>query len=335
MPDLIVSSDIDTLLSSATNNAARTNLELGSTDTVEFGALETSQLNFPNLSTAELNAVTDAIEGDTYFDSDRGQFVRFTGAASYEVITSRIKHTTDSVSPVSTVTLANSGFVDSGLLNAEANPFTPLSSVLIQTGASAIDGSNATSNIAYLYHDGSQGAAGWYSLGTLAPSDNVVIPANSLIVFTKNGVKSQMMSNFEIVSDNTYTELFAENLLSGSSYVITVGVSAADMLNGNLSFKSDYSGLFGNARALFTADDLQSGQRLGTFTGDLGVSTEFDCANNGPFAFDSPNLGYYHFTFKITPSSAGTLSFSVKQKSSNTLPLYINKTEISIALETD
>lgn len=335
MSILKVSTDVDNFMQSADNAAMRDSIELGLTDTVEFGALEISQMNFPNLTTPELNAVTNATEGDTYFDSDRGQFVRFTGAASYDVITSRIKHITDSVSPVSTLTLANSGFVDSGLLNAEANVYNPLSSVLINAGGSAIDGSNATSSNSYLYHDGSQGAAGWYQTGILTPGDNLLIPANSLLVFTNNGAKSQMMSNFEIVSDNTYTELFAENLLAGSSYVITVGISAADMLNGNLSFKSDYSGLFGNTKALFTADNLQSGQRLGTFSGDLLPSTEFPLTNVGPYAFDSPNLGYYHFTFNVTPSSAGTLSLSVKQISSNALPLYINKAEINIILEAD
>jgi len=39
MPDLIVSSDIDTLLSSASSSAARTNLGLGAADTVEFGSM--------------------------------------------------------------------------------------------------------------------------------------------------------------------------------------------------------------------------------------------------------------------------------------------------------
>ena len=79
MPDLIVSSDIDALLSSATNNAARTNLELGSTDTVEFGGFVP-----PAGTTTELDAITNAAVGQVMIDTDRTRQVRFTGASDYE-----------------------------------------------------------------------------------------------------------------------------------------------------------------------------------------------------------------------------------------------------------
>jgi hypothetical protein len=80
MPDLIVSSDIDTLLQSATNNAARTNLELGETDTVEFGAFIP-----PAGTTAEIDSITDAVVGQVIFDTDRNVQVRFTAPAVYEI----------------------------------------------------------------------------------------------------------------------------------------------------------------------------------------------------------------------------------------------------------
>ena len=81
MPDLIVSSDIDTLLSSASTTAARTNLGLGSTDTVEFGSFIP-----PAGTTAELDAITTATVGQVIIDTDRNRSVRFTAPAVYEII---------------------------------------------------------------------------------------------------------------------------------------------------------------------------------------------------------------------------------------------------------
>jgi hypothetical protein len=81
MPDLIVSSDIDTLLSSANSAAARTNLELGETDTVAFGGFVPQ-----SGTTAEIDAVTTATVGQVMIDTDRNRSVRFTSANTYDVI---------------------------------------------------------------------------------------------------------------------------------------------------------------------------------------------------------------------------------------------------------
>ena len=81
MPDLIVSSDIDTLLSSASSSAARTNLGLGAADTVEFGAIVP-----PAGTTAEIDTVTGATVGQVMVDTDRNVQVRFTAPAVYEII---------------------------------------------------------------------------------------------------------------------------------------------------------------------------------------------------------------------------------------------------------
>jgi len=78
MPDLIVSSDIDTLLSSASTTVARTNLGLGAADTVEFGAIVP-----PSGTTAEIDAVTTATVGQVMVDTDRNRHVRFTGTSAY------------------------------------------------------------------------------------------------------------------------------------------------------------------------------------------------------------------------------------------------------------
>lgn len=308
----------------------RSSIGLGSGDTVEFGEVSTSQLNFPNLTTSEINAVVDATEGDTYFDSDRGQFVRFTGSSSYDVVTVRSKTSSDDATPNSSVTLSTSGFVDAGLVASEANPFSPTSELSIKEGSSNIDGSGFSSNNAYIYHDGSMlGASGWYQTGTLTPSDSVAIPSGAIIQFTNNG-KSSFPTNVEITSSTTPVELFSENLLAGSSYSITLNIPVADTLNGNLKMTSSYTGLYSEARALFTADDLKSGSRLATFNGDLPTSIDFSLSNAGPFSFDSPTIGYYTFNIDITPASDGVWSFSMSQLSSNALPLYAGKGSLKV-----
>jgi hypothetical protein len=309
----------------------RSSMGLGSSDTVEFGEVSTSQLNFPNLTTSEIDAVVDATEGDTYFDSDRGQFVRFTGSSSYDVVTVRSKFTTSSAVTSSTITLSNSGFLDAGLVTSQANPFVVGSFLTIKAGSTNIDGSGSSSAISYFYHDGSMlGSAGWYESGTLVASDNVSVPAGSLIQFYKNNETSSLQTNLEIVSSTSPTELVSEDLKAGSSYSISLNVPIADMLNGNVTLNSSYTGLYSEARALFSVDDIQSGLRLATFSGDLPTSVDLGMDATGVFSFDSPTIGYYTFTFNITPSSDGTWSFSASQLSSNALPLYVGRVDLEL-----
>jgi len=328
MADLTVSTDIDTLLQSASNAAARTNLELGATDTVEFGGFVP-----PSGTAAEIDSVADATIGQVMINSDSGQLVRFTGAATYEVITSPSAYTKDSTTPSSTVTLSTSGFLEAGLVDQEANPFGPVTKVIIKAGGSDIDGQNSTSNTVYFYHDGSSpvlgNVAGWYSAGGLAPSGNVPVPADSLIVFTKTN--SPLRSRVDIVSDVTENLLVTEPLEAGVQYSIQISVAVSDMLGGNVRFDSAYTGLFSESYATFSIDDLISGVRIGTFEGGLPVATEFLIAENGPYGANSPSIGYYLFNFKVTPSSSGSFTFSVGQNVSSTRPLYVNKTETTIS----
>ena len=62
--------------------------------------LEIGRLNFPDLTSSELDSVTDAETGDTYFDTDRNQLVRFTGPSSYVPITSYTEIVEDTNSPI-------------------------------------------------------------------------------------------------------------------------------------------------------------------------------------------------------------------------------------------
>ena len=59
----------------------RTSFGLGATDTVEFGGFVP-----PSGTTAEVDAITTATIGQVVIDTDRNRSVRFTGAATYDVI---------------------------------------------------------------------------------------------------------------------------------------------------------------------------------------------------------------------------------------------------------
>jgi len=306
----------------------RTSFGLGAADTVEFGGFVP-----PSGTTAEIDAVADAVVGQVMINSDSGQFVRFTGAATYEVITSPSAYTKDSTTPSSTVTLSTSGFLEAGLVDQEANPFIPVTTVIIKAGGSDIDGQNSTNSSSYFYHDGSSpivgNVAGWYKAGTLTPSGGVSVPADSLMVFNKTN--SPLRSRVDIVSDVTENLLVTEPLEAGVQYSIQISVAVSDMLGGNVRFDSAYTGLFSESYATFSIDDLISGVRLGTFEGGLPVATEFLMTENGPYGSNSPSIGYYLFNFKVTPSSSGSFTFSVGQHVSSTRPLYVNKTETTIS----
>jgi len=81
MSILKVSTDVDNFMQSADNAAMRTAIELGASDTVEFGAFVP-----PAGTTTEIDAVTGATVGQVVVDTDRMSQVRFTGAGEYEGI---------------------------------------------------------------------------------------------------------------------------------------------------------------------------------------------------------------------------------------------------------
>lgn len=59
----------------------RSSIGLGSSDTVEFGAIVP-----PAGTTAEIDAVVSATVGQTMLDTSRNRYVRFTGPSSYDII---------------------------------------------------------------------------------------------------------------------------------------------------------------------------------------------------------------------------------------------------------
>ena len=326
--DLLAANNLSEL--TATASVARTNLELGATDTVEFGGFVP-----PSGTTAEIDAVADAVFGEVMINSDSGQLVRFTGPATYELITSAKSHKLDSVSASGTVTLLNSGFIESGLITPSPDVFSPVNVVKVFANGTSLDGQNGTFT-AYLYHDGAQGPAGWYDVGDVNAGlkDAVVIPADSLLFFTSatGGTPIPMRTHFEVVSEaTTPTVILSEALKAGVTYEISVKLGIGDMLNGNVYLGVEYSGLFADSYAVFTADDLDTGARLGTFEGELLASNLIDLSTSGTYGFDSPNVGYYTLTSTVTPSTDGTFTFDIKQLVSSARPLYVGKAEITVA----
>mgnify|MGYP003647438992 CR=1 FL=1 len=141
-----------------------------------------------------------------------------------------------------------------------------------------------------------------------------------------------MRTHFEVVSENTTpTVILSEALEAGVTYEIAVKVGIGDMLNGNVSITVEYSGLFADSYAVLTADDLETGARIGTFEGELLTSNLVNLQSTGSFGIDSPNSGYYTLTSTVTPSTNGTFTFDIKQITSSALPLYVGKAEITVA----
>jgi len=79
--DLLAANNLSEL--TATASVARTNLELGATDTVEFGGFVP-----PSGTTAEIDAVTTATVGQVMVNSDTNNIVRFVTPSTYQTLTS-------------------------------------------------------------------------------------------------------------------------------------------------------------------------------------------------------------------------------------------------------
>ena len=238
MPNITVSTDVDNFMQSADNAAMRDSIELGLTDTVEFGALEISKINFPNLTTSELNAVTNATEGDTYFDSDRDQFVRFTGAASYDVITSWTEVIPDGSTISDAITLTESRLFESGAIGNEGSggPSNPDDSLKIFGGSI----NNSVTTLGYFRYS----ATGlWYDLPTVVGAQTGIdsfTPGKMMRIDTLAG--STFFDVRRVVS-NTIADnlLVTKPLKTGVSYVIEARLNVSDLDVGNLRFDAGYT----------------------------------------------------------------------------------------------
>lgn len=323
--DLLAANNLSEL--TATASVARTNLELGDADTVEFGALETSQFNFPDLTTSELNAVTDAVAGDTYFDSDRGQFVRFTGAASYDVVTSWVEDIPDTSTISDAITLDESRLFQSGAIGDEGggSPSVPDNRFEIYP---------AGINVApqgYFYFSGT---SKWYDFPTVGGDQtglDVFTPGKMMRIVTLSG-NTFFDVRRVIISDVTDHTLVTKPLKAGATYIIEARLNISDMDVGNLRIDSIFTGSYADSSAEITMRNTTSGvSELDVVLPTVAESELLIFGGSGfPLATTSPYFGFYTMRFVITPSSDGVFTLSAKQITSSIEPLFIGKGKYTV-----
>ena len=114
--DLLAANNLSEL--TATASVARTNLELGAADTVEFGGFVP-----PSGTTAEIDAVATAEVGQVMVDTDRNVQVRFTAPAVYKIIGAQ---------GVSVVYLVNPNSGDDATGSGGGTPFKTIGAAFVK-----------------------------------------------------------------------------------------------------------------------------------------------------------------------------------------------------------
>ena len=296
----------------------RTSFGLGSTDTVEFGALETSHLNFPNLTTSELNAVTDATEGDTYFDSDRGQFVRFTGAASYDVVTSRAVGASASLVEDPALTLDGSRLNESGLLIGSTNPSD------IQGQLSVWSSKNPQSAPATNYVKFTSGVpAGWYDINNTGAGivTAAVFTPGTLLQINTDPTENDVgfMFNKYITSDVTPVTMGSRSLKAGTTYSFEFSLNYLDLLGSNFQLGINFSGLYADSGFYeVKLSDTRNRTELSNFMLTSPDETfEFKVSSTSFAGVDGPNFGAWLVRGQITPTADGDLTITGGQATSS------------------
>lgn len=304
----------------------RTSFGLGAADTVEFGGFVP-----PSGTTAEIDAVTDAVVGQVMINSDSGQLVRFTGAATYESITSPSGLVDDSSSATSSITLPTSRFFESGLILA-GDVFSVDNSVTIFDS----DDFSSSTGTTYVYSDGAIVAAGWVDGNNAfggAITAPVVVP-NKTYRFKRDDGSTSTTTSFRfnrfITSDITNKNLFSRGLNAGATYSIEITAQVGDLKKGNLQFDVGYTGAYTSANSEFYAEDLITGSKIAYFNSPLAVSDIYAFSAGGKIGTLSPYLGLYTFKFTITPSSNGTFTLSARQSTSDVDGLMIGKVATNV-----
>lgn len=312
---------------------AKGNLPLAPAILDSNGGLTVDHFNYPNLTTSELDAVTDATEGDVYFDTDRGQFVRFTGAASYDVITSRTFEPTLHTTAGADLTLETSRLFESGTFAGSADVNFPDELIAIGTSKNPA----AFTPDIYLYHTGEQAAAGWYTLA-LAAAPNVPFTPDTLIQSTVTGADSvPYMFNNYITNSTTEVILATQTLEAGTTYEIDFQVSYLDLALDNFRLSIEFSGLYEESGYLriINKDTLLRSTLL-----DLSISApdETTTVSMGLAQFvgvAGSHYGIWNVKGVITPSSDGTLVINARQTTANVDHLLYSTPSMTITALSD
>jgi len=313
----------------------RASFGLGAADTVEFGALGISQLNFPDLTTSELNAVTDATQGDTYFDSARGQFVRFTGTASYDVITSRSYEPTLKTTKGAAMTLPATRLFESGVLAASPDVFAPTDLLLIYSGKNP----SATLPTYYLYHDGSQGPAGWYDANDVNSGHitSAVFTPDTLMQLQLGGVNTPFIFDDYAINTSTSINLASASLKTGATYSFDFSVGFVDLLGSNAKITVDYDALLDSSGflSLSNKDTRSKTTLLDAYISSPEETTELVLSTASFAGVAGSTLGMWKISGTLTPSSSGTLTINLGQGAASVNPLFFSAPSMKITMLVD
>lgn len=235
MADITVSSDVDTLLQSTDKASIRANAGLGASDTVEFGGVV-----LPAGTTAEIDAVSDATVGQLMVDTDKGSLVRFTGAATYDLLgadptAGNYYQQSPDTGSVDFVTLPQSwstGGITSNQVLATANPIraTKTGKYLVTMRGSLSAGAGGLTNTQIR--------------ASLSGSSQIL---ERRFTMTKVGVGAAFIaSSLDTTKPSTYTFDFNESTfssLTGSgTYSYEISLVVENLADTNMDVTYDYTG---------------------------------------------------------------------------------------------
>lgn len=279
---------------------------------VQIGDIEITSLNFPNITTSELDAVGDAEAGNTYINTNTKQFVRFTGPSSYEVLTVNGAVNLDITAQEPAMTLAASRLYESGVVSGSADVFNPTSTLVIYPSKDI----TSIPTGYYIYHTGEQGPAGWYdfnNVGGGVVTSAVVTPNTVLAVNENSGARYPFMFHSKISSVTPVT-LVSVPLNANVTYSLKSVLPFLDLKTANLRVELEYSGLFEYGSINSRTVDTKLKELVSDFTlTDPSESTIYQMESGAYDGASSPNFGVFSMDGFIRTSSAGNLSLSIRQ----------------------
>ena len=312
--DLLATNNLSEL--TATASVARTNLELGATDTVEFGALVP-----PAGTTAEIDAVSAATIGQVMIDTDLNRIVRFTGASAYEVVTSKTIFLEDENAASSPLTLDDSKFLESGVVADGAGEIFVKSSTESLSGS--FSGATSYGNFSNV----------WYELDGFTVESGAVIIPNRTTQVKGNGNTVTFDFHRAFINQATAQNMFSIELVANVTYSIELELDFMDFQKSNAHFDLGFTGTYSSAKGSLKLEDTRARSTL--------VNTRFSNLSETdaliftgaatPMAVSSENFNRLHLNLIIVPSVSGVWTFKPRQVTASAKPLYTSKGSLKVS----
>ena len=303
----------------------RAAIGLGSSDTVEFGAFVP-----PSGTTAEIDAVSDAVEGQLVFDTDNKQMVRFTGSATYERISTRTLIYPDLTSEAAALTLAGSRLFESGLFAASPDVLSPQDVLVIYNSKDPGTAAGST----YFYHSGEQVAAGWYLNGAFSSTitTDIFTPDTLLRITDATDSSKTPLTFHNYISSSSFVDLASLPLKADINYSLSFALNFLDLLGGNFKIKLNYSGDLGDGSSYqITSNDLKSKTQILNYQiVNPDNLTTIALTSSSFFGVDNANFGSMGIEALLSPTTSGTLTISIAQVVTDSDMLYYDKASIKL-----